>query len=172
MPSLATTRYLIHEFTLEDTSAEKKIDIFQNEFHSGFHEKRPLLSTKYEKMIGPSNFPIQSLFLQLNRNTYMFIGRSIFIFETSQNNEIEKFFSSIGPDPNSYSYAVGKKYMYYFYEDDLHHTHHGSHPMENVTILVPSTRVRTFDMDGYEFTRGVGPTGAASRELATKPHSR
>jgi hypothetical protein len=129
--------YIIHDngsepFTVEDLKSQKKIIVFKNEYDEEDKavKDKELFSITYLKiMVGDNllkdkHYAIgvgkgNSLLLQLTTTKWMFIGYEIYTFEPYENDKIQKFYSPIGNNDFPYPYAVGEKYVYFFWDNSF-----------------------------------------------------
>lgn len=106
-----------------------RVDIYNNHFNEStnngeLHKK--LIDVKYEEIFIGDNYlndPYwiykrglakgNTILLKTGKNNYMFIGKGILSFSTVNGDIIRKFYSSIGGNYDSFSYAVGDKYVYF-----------------------------------------------------------
>jgi hypothetical protein len=105
-----------------------RVEIYNNHFdestNNGQLDKK-LIDVKYEEIFIGDNYlndPYwifkngvakgNTILLDTGKGKYMFIGKGILSFSAINGDIIRKFYSSIGGNYDSFSYAVGDKYVY------------------------------------------------------------
>jgi hypothetical protein len=113
----------------QDNTSKKLLEVKYNEIFFGKPPSKIMSDSRYSYEKG------SSVLLHINKNKYMFIGETVFMFLTLENEKINSFVSPIGNSDVVYPYAVGENYTYLL--------------LDTYQVAIPNIYIKSNPYDDY-----------------------